>query len=99
MPNRSKASDAMLNLEVPKVVPCKCGNSVTLPDTSALQGISQLTRTPRRVLIGISMNRTLDGPRHNLSVAVKPISVLQKRRQQQRLVLHQASHDSLSLKV
>jgi hypothetical protein len=78
MPNCSKAGDAMLNLEVPIVVPCKRGNSVTLPNTSALQGISQLARTPRRVLIGISMNRTLDGPRHNLSVAMKPISVLQK---------------------
>jgi hypothetical protein len=89
----------MLNLEVPVVVPCECRNSVTLPDTPALQGISELPRTPRRMLIGIPMNRTLDGPRHNLGVAVKPISVLQKRRQQQRLVLHQASHDSLSIKV
>jgi hypothetical protein len=82
MPNCSKAGDAMLNLEVPIVVPCKRGNSVTLPNTSALQGISQLTRTPRRVLIGISMNSpstVRDSPRHNLSVAMKPISVLQKR--------------------
>jgi hypothetical protein len=88
MPDRSKTGDAMLDLEMPVVIPCKRRNPVARPDTPAPQRIGQLARTTRGILIGMSMYWTFDGARYNLGTAVKPVSVLQKRRQQQRLILH-----------
>jgi hypothetical protein len=78
----------MFDLEVPIVIPSKRRNPVALLDTPASQRIGQLARATRGVLVGVTMDRTFDGPRHNLGTAVKPIGMLQKRRQQQRLILH-----------
>src|SRR6266852_8674319 len=88
MPDRAKAGDAMFDLEMPMVIPRQRRNPVALPDAAALQRIGQLARTARGILVGISMNRTFDGARYNLGAAVKPVGILQKRRQQQRLILH-----------
>ena len=88
VPDRPKAGDAMFNLEVPIIIPGKRRNPVAWPDTPAPQRIGQLARTARSVLIAVSMDWTFDGARHDLGSAVKPIGVLQKRRQQQRLILH-----------
>ena len=82
MPDRAKTGDAMLDLEVPIIIPCKRRNPVAWPDTPAPQRIGQFARTTRGDLVGITMDRTFDGARHNLGTAVKPIGMLQKRRQQ-----------------
>ncbi len=92
MPDRSKAGDAMLDLEVPIIIPGKRRHPVAWPDAPAPQRIGQLARPARGILIGISMYRTFGGARYNLGIAVKPVGMLQKRRQQQRLILHQAFH-------
>jgi len=78
----------VFNLEVPIVIPCQRRNPVARSHTPAPQGIGQLARAARGILIGISMYWTFDGARYDFGIAVKPISVLQKRRQQQRLILH-----------
>jgi len=78
----------MFNLEVPVIIPCKRRNPVAWPDTPAPQGISQLARAARGVLVGMAMDWAFNSARYNLGTAVKPIGMLQKRRQQQRLILH-----------
>src|SRR6266481_8423432 len=83
MPDRSKAGDAMLDLEVPIIIPGKRRHPVAWPDAPAPQRIGQLARSARGVLVGITMDRAFDGARYNLGTAVKPIGMLQKRRQQQ----------------
>src|SRR5260370_38268357 len=88
MPDRPKAGDAMFNLEVPIIIPGKRRNAVALLDTPASQRVGQLARPSRGVLVSIAMVMSFDGATRNLGTAVKSIGMLQKRRQQQRLILH-----------
>ena len=92
MPDRAQTRDTVFDLEMPVIIPRQRGNPVAWTDAPAPQRIGQFARPARRVVISIPVNRTFGATGNNLGVAMEPVGMLQQRRQQQRLVLHQALH-------
>src|SRR3954471_2817543 len=92
MPHRTKAGDAVLNLEVAEIVPGKRGDPVAWGDAMTAQRIGQFPGATRRIPIAIAMDRPFDGARDDLGARMKAVRMLQKRRKQQWLILHQSFH-------
>ena len=90
MPHRTKTGDAVLDLEVPIIVPGKRRDPVAWCNAMTAQRVGQLAGTARRISVGIAMDRTLDGTRDDLGAGMKAICMLQQRRKQQWLILHQS---------
>src|SRR6267142_1558431 len=97
MPYRAKTGDAVFDFEMPVVVPGERCDPIARRDAMTAQRIGQLPRAARRVRIAIAMDRAFDRPRDDLGAGMKAIRMLQKRRKQQRLILHQSLHGTLFL--
>src|SRR5258708_35647979 len=77
MPHRAKTGDAVLDLEVTKIVPSKRGDPVARRDAMAAQRIGQFPCAMRRISVGITMDRAFHGARDDLSPGMKAICMLQ----------------------
>ena len=93
--DRSDAHDAVPGLDVSGCVPGQRRDPVAKPEAVALQPLGDLKRPSADFGVGGAHDRTLDRPRHDLTVAVLSRRVVQDLVAQQRPVLHQSEHRTL----
>ena len=87
------AGDGVIELHVAVAVPRESGNAIRHADAQRVQRIGELLGAYVKLAIRVAMNVALHPPRHDLNVAVMPVRVANKRRDQQRNILHQTKHE------
>ena len=91
----TRTTDTKVQLQVAVTVPGQGGDPVAKAQLQAVQRMGHLPRTRRQSLVGVAMDIALDPARHNLGVTMVPVSKINQRRDQQRVVLHQTEHGQL----
>jgi len=95
--NRPHSGHAVVQLHMPITVPGQRRDPLTGADAKRRQRVRQLAGTAPEVGIGTTMDRPLARARDDLRLRMQAGSVLDQRRDQQRLLLHQSlEHQSSS---
>src|SRR6185295_17519906 len=83
------------DLEVAVAVPGQRRHAVGGTDAQAPERVRELARTRVRVAVAVAVDAAIDVLRDDLGVAVVPRGVLEQPADEQRLIHHEALHDSL----
>ena len=89
------AADAEIQLQVAIAVPGQRGDPVAELQLHRIQRVGDLAGAPCHVPIGIAVDIALHPPGHDFCIAMMPFGKLDQGRNQQRLALHQAQHETL----
>ena len=92
--HRARAGHRVIELEVAIAVPRERADAIARLHAQARQCAGEAARADVGGAIGVTVDRAFDGARHDLGVAVVAIRVADQRRDHQRLIHHQAEHDS-----
>ena len=87
--HRTHARHAVVELEVPVAIPCERPDAFARGNAKPGQCVGEPARAAMGVAVGIAMNRSFDGARHDFRIAVVLVGVADKRRDQQRPLHHQ----------
>ena len=84
------AGDAEVELHVAIAVPRERGNAIAGSHAENPERLGKLLRAAMNVGVRTTMERTLDRARDDLAARMKPVRVLDQRRDQQRAILYQS---------
>ena len=70
MANVSRATDGVIGLQMPVVVPCERGNAITLRQIQFIECVGELFRSPNTFPKSIAMPRVISRHRHDFPVAM-----------------------------
>jgi hypothetical protein len=87
-----RAARAKVDFQVTVAVPGERRHPVGEQQVHAIERVGDLARALGDVTPGVAVDVALHSPGHYLGVAVVALGVVDQRRNQQRLVLHQAEH-------